>query len=193
MPSFVEHLPAINATLNATATVLLLFGYGLIKQRRENAHQRAMMAAFFVSIAFLACYLTYHAYLYHYTAAGHVEFAGPKSVKGLYLAILFSHIVLAAAVPILAGLTIYLGYRDRRRAHRKLACWTFPIWLYVSITGVVIYAILYHVYPPPKPGDTIHEPQAVTANAWSEPCGDSEKLTEIESGSSGSVRMLTAR
>lgn len=161
MPDFVQHLPAVNATLNATATLLLVAGYVLIKQRREQAHKRAMMAAFFVSIAFLACYLTYHTYLKMYTTAGHVPFSGPASVKPFYLAILFSHIVLAATVPFLAGITIYLGYRDRRRAHRRLAVWTFPIWLYVSITGVVIYVILYHLYPAERPGDKIEKPAAV--------------------------------
>jgi uncharacterized membrane protein YozB (DUF420 family) len=161
LPDFVQHLPAVNATLNATAAVLLLAGYVLIKQRREVAHKRAMMAAFFVSIAFLACYLTYHTYLKMYTTAGHVPFAGPDSVRPVYLAMLFSHIVLAATVPFLAGITIYLGYHDRRRAHRRLAVWTFPIWLYVSITGVVIYVVLYHVYPAAKPGDKIEAPPAI--------------------------------
>jgi uncharacterized membrane protein YozB (DUF420 family) len=163
VPSFVQYLPAVNATLNATATVLLVLGYVLIKQRREEAHKRAMMAAFFVSIAFLACYLTYHTYLQIYTTAGHVPFAGPASVKPIYLTLLFSHIVLAATVPFLAGITIFLGYRDRRRAHRRWAVWTFPIWLYVSITGVVIYVVLYHVYPAPKPGDKIEEPPPAVA------------------------------
>jgi uncharacterized membrane protein YozB (DUF420 family) len=177
VPDFVQHLPAVNATLNATATVLLVLGYVLIKQRREEAHKRAMMAAFFVSIAFLACYLTYHTYLKIYTTEGHVPFAGPSSVRPVYLAILFSHIALAAAVPFLAGITIYLGYRDRRRAHRKLAWWTFPIWLYVSITGVVIYVILYHIYPAPKPGDKIEEPPAAAAGDWFGPHPELTKLT----------------
>jgi uncharacterized membrane protein YozB (DUF420 family) len=176
LPPFVHHLPAVNATLNATATVLLVLGYVLIKQRREAAHKRAMMSAFFVSIAFLACYLTYHTYLQIYTSAGHVPFAGPPSVKPFYLALLFSHIALAATVPFLAGITIFLGYRDRRRAHRKLAWWTFPIWLYVSITGVVIYVILYHVYPAPKAGDKMEGPPAA-ARAWFGPRPELTRLT----------------
>jgi uncharacterized membrane protein YozB (DUF420 family) len=88
-------------------------------------------------------------------------FTGPQPVKSLYLAMLFSHIVLAATVPFLAGITIYLGYRDRRRAHRKWAVWTFPIWLYVSITGVLIYVMLYHLYPAPKPNDKMEPAPAV--------------------------------
>src|SRR5690606_30729304 len=102
-----------------------------------------------------------------------VPFAGPASVRPVYLAILFSHIVLAAAVPFLAAVTSYLGYRNRRRAHRKVAVWTFPIWLYVSITGVVIYVILYHLYPAPLAGDKIEggRPAAVIINPGNEDVG----------------------
>ncbi len=134
-------LPTLNAALNALATVLLIVGYALIKQRRETAHKRTMLAAFGVSVVFLVSYLTYH-----YTA-GHVKFAGPDYVRIPYYALLISHVLLAAAVPVLAIGTIYHGLRDQRAKHRAWARWTFPIWLYVSITGVVIYALLYHVYP----------------------------------------------
>jgi uncharacterized membrane protein YozB (DUF420 family) len=139
----VDQLPTVNALLNGTATVLLLVGYALIKYRRETAHKLAMYAAFCVSTAFLACYL-----IYHYQA-GSRSFVGPPAVRTLYLAILLSHIVLAAAVPVLAVITIYFGIRDRRARHRRIARWTFPIWLYVSLTGVVIYLMLYHLYPAP--------------------------------------------
>jgi len=124
--------------------VLLIWGYRLIKgrPRRETAHKRVMLTAFGVSIAFLVCYLVYH------FNVGSVRFTGPSDVRTVYLIILASHVVLAATVPVLAGMTIYLGYRDRRRQHVRWAKWTFPIWLYVSITGVVIYVMLYHLYPP---------------------------------------------
>jgi uncharacterized membrane protein YozB (DUF420 family) len=138
----VEQLPAVNATLNALATVLLVCGWVLIKARRERAHKITMLTAFAVSCAFLACYLVYH---YH---VGSVPFGGPSAVRAVYLSILASHVVLAATVPFLAGITIYLGLADRRKQHRGLAHWTFPIWLYVSVTGVVIYVMLYHLYPP---------------------------------------------
>ena len=138
----VEDLPAVNATLNATAAVLLATGWVLIKQRRERAHKWTMLAAFAVSCVFLACYLVYHAQV------GSVRFEGPPNVRIVYLIILFTHVVLAAAVPFLAGVTIYLGLRDRRHRHRQVARWTLPIWLYVSIPRVVIYAMLYHLYPP---------------------------------------------
>ena len=148
----VGDLPAVNALLNATATVLLVAGYALIKRRRETAHRNTMLAAFGVSAAFLACYLTYH------LSPGNAmkKFTGPPPVSYFYYAILITHIFLAAAVPFLAAATIYLGLRDRRVAHRRLAQWTFPIWLYVSVTGVVIYLMLYHLYPS-SPGAAIIE------------------------------------
>jgi uncharacterized membrane protein YozB (DUF420 family) len=138
----VEQLPAVNATLNALATVLLVCGWVLIKARRERAHKITMLTAFAVSCVFLACYLVYHNHV------GSVRFGGTGAARTVYLVILVSHIVLAATVPFLAGITIYLGLADRREKHRGLARWTFPIWLYVSVTGVVIYVMLYHLYPP---------------------------------------------
>jgi uncharacterized membrane protein YozB (DUF420 family) len=152
----VHQLPAVNAALNALATVLLISGWLLIKARRETAHKRVMLAAFVVSIAFLACYLVYH---YH---VGSVRFTGPSSVRVVYLAILASHVVLAAVVPVLAVITIYLGLTDRRQKHRRLARWTLPIWLYVSVTGVVIYVMLYQLYPNPA-GKPIIDESAVAA------------------------------
>jgi uncharacterized membrane protein YozB (DUF420 family) len=100
-----------------------------------------MLMAFGVSIAFLTCYLIYH------FNVGSVRFQGPSDVRTVYLIILVSHILLAVTVPVLAGVTIYLGYRDLRQRHIRWAKWTFPIWLYVSVTGVVIYVMLYHLYP----------------------------------------------
>jgi len=137
----VEQLPALNAALNGLAAVMLVAGWVLIKRGRELAHRNMMLAAFGVSVLFLISYLVYH------FNVGSVKFTGPAGVRTVYLVILFSHIVLAATVPILAVITIYLGLKDRRRRHRQFARWTFPIWLYVSITGVVIYVMLYHLYP----------------------------------------------
>jgi putative membrane protein len=142
----IEVLPHVNATLNATATVLLLIGYALIKQRREQAHKWTMLACFAVSVVFLGCYLTYHFNI----KGGSRPFPShpPNAVRYTYYVILASHVVLAATVPFLAVATIWLGLADRRRAHNRLAWWTFPIWLYVSITGVIVYAMLYHLYAP---------------------------------------------
>lgn len=148
----------LNAALNTLAAILLITGFVLIKQHRQQAHGRVMIAAFAVSCLFLVSYLTYH------WLEGSVKFTHPGTVRYVYLAILASHVLLAAAVPFLAVTTIAFallgtGYRgaaqlpvetrDRLLArHRKLARWTFPIWLYVSITGVVVYAMLYHLWPP---------------------------------------------
>jgi putative membrane protein len=143
----VHILPHVNATLNAIATVLLIVGYVLIKHGREQAHIRTMLAAFGVSVVFLICYLTYHSSLRTLSIS---ERRLPATVGGgvrySYYAMLISHIVLAATVPVLACLTIWYGYRDQRARHRRLAWWTFPIWLYVSVTGVLIYLVLYQVY-----------------------------------------------
>ena len=140
-------LPAADATLNAIAAVLLVIGYVLIKQRRELAHKRVMLAAFAVSTVFLACYLTYHIGG-RVAGRSEVRFTEPPPIRYVYFSILISHVLLAFTVPVLAIATIWLGLKDRRKAHRRLAWWTFPIWLYVSVTGVVIYLMLYHLYPP---------------------------------------------
>jgi putative membrane protein len=142
----IETLPHVNASLNALATVLLVAGYVLVKQRQEVAHKWTMLGCFCVSVAFLACYLTYHFNI----PGGSKRFPTypPDIVRYGYYAILLTHVVLATAVPLLAVATIWLGLADRRRAHRKLAWWTFPIWLYVSITGVIVYLLLYQLYPP---------------------------------------------
>jgi putative membrane protein len=139
-------LPHANAALNALATILLVLGYVQIKRRQEQAHKWTMLACFGVSVVFLACYLTYHFNI----PGGSKRFPAypPDAVRYGYYAILLTHVVLAASVPFLAVGTIWLGLADRRSAHRKLAWWTFPIWLYVSVTGVVVYLLLYQLFPP---------------------------------------------
>lgn len=132
-------LPAVNATLNSCATVLLLAGYVLIRQGRREAHRRAMLAALACSTLFLISYLVYHAQV------GSVRFTGQGAVRTVYFTILITHTVLAAAVPFLAGRTLFLAFRERLAEHRRLAKVTLPIWLYVSVTGVVIYLMLYQM------------------------------------------------
>jgi putative membrane protein len=139
-PVAIHPLATVDATLNATATVLLVLGWILIKRRQEQAHKWTMIAAFGVSAVFLACYLTYH------ITAEHTPFRGQGIIRPIYFTILISHIALAATVPVLAGRTLYLGLKDRRDQHRRWAKWTMPIWLYVSVTGVVVYVMLYHLY-----------------------------------------------
>ena len=143
MAEIVPLLPHVNAALNALATVLLVAGYVLIKRRQERLHQWAMLACFGVSVIFLACYLTYHFNI----PGGSKRFPSypPPLIRYSYYLILLTHVVLAALVPFLTVATIWLGLADRRIGHVWLARWTFPIWLYVSVTGVVIYAMLYGV------------------------------------------------
>ncbi len=131
----VPTLATVNATLNATATVLLLRGYSLIRQKRREQHRAVMLAAFSVSIAFLICYVIYHA------RAGNVHYHG--AFPTLYFPILITHVVLAATVPVLAVITIRYAWWNRIESHRAIARWTFPIWLYVSVTGVIVYLMLY--------------------------------------------------
>jgi len=132
-------LPSINASLNATATVFLLIGYGFIRRGKRIAHRNCMMSALACSIAFLTFYLLYHA------KVGSVAFQGQGPIRTVYFTILVSHTILAAAVPFLAVLTVWRALRERFDAHRKIARWTLPIWLYVSITGVVVYWMLYRL------------------------------------------------
>lgn len=147
MNELVHILPHVNATLNALATVLLVTGYWLIKRRREQAHIRTMLAAFGVSVLFLASYLTYHSLLRSLSVSERrLPATVPSAIRYSYYAMLISHIVLAAAVPVLACVTIWHGWRDQRVKHRRWARWTLPIWLYVSMTGVIIYLVLYQVY-----------------------------------------------
>ena len=147
MDEFVKQLPHINASLNALATVLLVLGFVLIKRRLEAAHKWTMLACFCVSVVFLGCYLTYH------FNVGSVRFStdetyAPRGVRYAYYGILLTHVVLAATVPFFAIATIYAGLADKRPLHRRLAKWTFPIWLYVSVTGVIVYLLLYQIYAP---------------------------------------------
>ncbi len=134
----VHPLATTNAVLNSIATVLLVAGWRCIKRGNVRGHRAAMVAAFLVSAVFLVCYLTYH------WLVGHVPFRGQGAVRPVYFAILISHILLAAAVPVLALRMFYLAWRGRFDAHRRLGRVALPIWLYVSVTGVVIYLMLYH-------------------------------------------------
>lgn len=135
----VRDLPALNATLNSSAAVLLTWGYYLIRKRRIRAHRRVMIAAFSVSVVFLISYLVYH------FQVGSVRFQKTGAIRTVYLTILLTHTVLAAAVPFLAGITLYRGLKGNYEKHRKIARWTLPIWLYVSVTGVIVYWMLYRM------------------------------------------------
>jgi len=137
----IHDLPAINASLNATAAVLLVWGYILIRRRSIAAHRKVMLAAFVTSSVFLCCYL-----IYHYNV-GSVRFPRSGTIRTIYLSILATHTALAAAVPPLAIITLSRGLGERYDRHRRIARWTLPIWLYVSVTGVVVYLMLYRMKP----------------------------------------------
>jgi uncharacterized membrane protein YozB (DUF420 family) len=132
-------LPSINAALNATSAVLLVWGYTLIRRKRIQTHRKVMISAFSASCLFLVCYLVYHAQV------GSVRFARTGTIRTVYLSILGTHTILAAAVPVLAILTLRRGLAARFDRHRRIARWTLPVWLYVSVTGVVVYVMLYHL------------------------------------------------
>jgi uncharacterized membrane protein YozB (DUF420 family) len=133
----VQDLPAVNATLNGVAAVLLIAGYLLIRAKRIQLHRRVMLAAFVTSSLFLVSYLTYHAQV------GSVRFTRQGLVRPLYFTILITHVTLAAATLPLAILTLTRGLKGRYPKHRAIARWTLPIWLYVSVTGVLVYVLLY--------------------------------------------------
>lgn len=134
-------LPHLNAALNSTSTVLIVLGFWFIRRKRVRAHRACMIGATVVSAIFLASYLVYH------YSAGHTRFGHPGIVKTIYLVILFTHICLAVTVPVLVGMALYRAFRNEIERHRKIVKWAYPIWLYVSVTGVVVYVMLYHLYP----------------------------------------------
>ena len=140
-------LPLVNASLNAVATVLLVVGLLLILNKHQAAHKRVMLAAFAVSCVFLVTYVTHYVWRASVQGGTHTRYHGEGLIATLYYVMLISHILLAIAVPVLAVSMIYLGLKKRYAAHRKLAKFAWPIWMYVSITGVLIYLMLYPFNP----------------------------------------------
>ena len=138
MPTWIGLLPTLNALLNAISAGFLLLGYGYARRKRRGPHMTCMLAAVGVSVLFLASYLTRHA------LAGMTRFAGEGWVRRVYFALLSSHTLLAVAVVPLVLVVLARAFRGEIPAHVRLARWTFPIWLYVSVTGVLVYLVLYH-------------------------------------------------
>lgn len=132
-------LPTLNAILNSISAVLIVIGYFLIRARRIEAHRKIMLAAFTTSTLFLISYLVYHAQV------GSVHFQGTGAIRSVYFTILITHTILAAVVAPMVVVTLFRGLKGRFEKHRKLARITLPVWLYVSVTGVVVYAMLYHL------------------------------------------------
>jgi uncharacterized membrane protein YozB (DUF420 family) len=135
----IADLPALNAALNAIAAILLVIGYVLIRRRQIRAHRAVMISAFAMSTLFLISYLVYHANV------GSRPFAGQGAVRTVYFIILVSHIILAALIVPMAVVTLIRGLRERFDRHVRIARWTLPIWLYVSVTGVIVYLMLYRM------------------------------------------------
>lgn len=142
-PSLLSALPTVNAVLNGTSAVLLLVGFLFIRRRQVTLHKICMASAFATSTVFLASYLTYH------FNAGLMPFKGQGWIRTLYFTILISHTALAATIPPLAVITLYRALRVQFTKHRWIARWTLPLWIYVSVTGVVVYLMLYQLYPSP--------------------------------------------
>ena len=134
--------PALDAVLNAASAVLMTLGFLFIRRKNILAHKICMLSAVSTSTLFLVCYLWYHAH------HGVTRFAGEGAVRGFYFALLGSHTVLAAAIVPLVLMTLYRALRRRFELHKRIARWTLPVWLYVSVTGVVVYWMLYHLYRP---------------------------------------------
>ncbi len=140
-------LPPVNALLNGVSAVFLGAGYYFIRRKNQTAHRKCMLLAFGASVLFLACYLTYHTYLARVLHRGPTVFRDPAWFRPIYLGILLTHTVLAAAIVPLALLSLTRALKSRFEQHRKISRWTWPIWMYVSVTGVLIYFLLYRIFP----------------------------------------------
>lgn len=136
-------LPAVNASLNALSTVFLTLGYIFIKQKKQNAHRNSMIAAFITSAIFLACYLTYH-----FNVKAVTKFQGQGIARPIYFFILITHIILAVIIVPLVLMSLSRALKQRFDAHKRIARWTWPLWMYVSVTGVLVYLMLYVWFAP---------------------------------------------
>jgi len=143
MPEYIHYLPHLNAFLNSTSALLLIAGYSFIRAGRIDAHRKCQVTAFFTSTLFLISYLIYH--YYH----GESRFLGQGFVRPVYFTILISHVILAVVIVPLILITLYRAARGDFIRHKRIARWTLPLWLYVSVTGVIVYLMLYHIYPTP--------------------------------------------
>jgi putative membrane protein len=138
----ISDLPAVNASLNALSTVFLTLGYIFIKQRKQNAHRNCMVAALITSTIFLASYLTYH-----FAVKAVTKFQGQGIVRPIYFLILITHVILAVVIVPLILVTLNRALKQRWELHKKISRWTWPLWMYVSVTGVVVYMMLYQWFP----------------------------------------------
>src|ERR1044072_1428808 len=140
-------LPIVNAGLNALSTLFLTAGYVFIKRKQQNAHRNCMIAAFATSTLFLICYLTYHTYVAYYLHRGPTRFLDPAWFRPIYLTILITHTILAIVIVPMVLMSLSRGLRGDFERHKRIARWTWPLWMYVSVTGVIIYLLLYQIFP----------------------------------------------
>ena len=142
-----QDLPLINAILNSCSALLLLAGYVAIKRDQKERHKRCMVSALITSTLFLTCYVIYHVGMQRVYGSAHTRFVDPAWFRPWYLALLVSHLLLAIAIVPMVLMTVYHAIRGNFEKHRKIARWTWPCWMYVSVTGVVIYLLLYRIFP----------------------------------------------
>jgi uncharacterized membrane protein YozB (DUF420 family) len=147
----IHDLPAVNASLNGLSAVFLTAGFIFIRKKNKIAHRNCMVAAFCTSVVFLACYLTYHGYLAVVLHQGPTRFEDPLWFRPIYLAILLTHTVLAMVIVPMILVTLYRAKKERFELHKKIARWTWPLWMYVSVTGVIVYLLLYQIFPQTRP------------------------------------------
>jgi uncharacterized membrane protein YozB (DUF420 family) len=147
MKDFIFTLPHVNAILNTTSGLFLIAGLVFIRRRRIPAHRASMLGAFVASTVFLVSYVLYHSLLAYYLGQGPTKFRGEGFIRPVYFVILISHTILAVAVVPFILITLIRGLRRQDAGHKRIARWTYPLWLYVSVTGVVVYLFLYHLYP----------------------------------------------
>jgi putative membrane protein len=143
----IHDLPAVNATLNGLSAIFLMIGYVHMKQKRIESHRNFMIAAFCTSVLFLTCYLTYHTYLGYVLHQGPTVFRNPLWFKPIYLSILGTHTILAVVIVPMVFMSMRRGLKRQDELHRKISKWTWPLWMYVSVTGVLIYWLLYVKFP----------------------------------------------
>src|ERR1043165_1832880 len=140
-------LPVVNACLNALSALFLTAGYVFIRRKQQAAHRNCMVAAFVTSTLFLICYITYHSYIAYYLHRGPTRFLDPAWFRPIYLAILGTHTILAVVIVPMVIMSLARGLRGDFERHKRISKWTWPLWMYVSITGVVIYLLLYQIFP----------------------------------------------
>ena len=147
MKDFIFTLPHVNALLNTTSALFLIAGYILIRRRKIKAHRVSMIAAFVASSVFLISYVLYHSLLAYHLGQGPTKFRGEGFIRPVYFVILITHTILAIVIVPLIIVTLRRGLKREDARHKKIARWTLPLWLYVSVTGVVVYLLLYQIYP----------------------------------------------